>query len=177
MQKYLVMTISGHDRSGIVEHVTKLLLEYHSNVEASRMARLGGEFVMLMLISVPEAEFESLREAVRKLKKQDFKVTTRATEHGYSSKYAGWIPYQVTVAGADHEGIIHQVTRHLAEGKANIESMDTEVVQAPMSGAPLFKMTAIVLVPPTINIKAWRQALILVGDERGVDIEASPYVR
>jgi len=177
MQKYLVMTVSGNDRPGIVEHVTKLLLDYQSNVEASRMARLGGEFVMLMLVSADESKFEDLREAIRQLREQDFRVTTRATERGYSVKYAGWIPYEITVRGADHEGIVHQVTRHLAKGKANIESMDTEVVQAPMSGAPLFTMTAIVLVPPETNIKTWREALVLAGDERGVDIEASPYVR
>lgn len=175
MRKYLVLTVSGLDRPGIVEHVTQLLLEYNSNVESSRMARLGGEFAMLMMVSAPEDRFEDLREAVRRLRDEDFKVTTRPTERGYSARFSGWIPYEVKVRGADHEGIVHQFARLLALRGANIESMDTDVVKAPMSGAPLFKMTAIILIQPEANIAQWRQTLVSAGDELGVDVELSPY--
>ena len=176
MRKHLVMTVSGADRTGIVEHVTGVVLNYDSNVEASRMSRLGGEFAILMLVSVPEAKSESLREAVRNLREQNFKVTTHLTDSDASAKFSDWIPYDVTVTGADHEGIIHQITRLLSERKVNIEAMDTEVIKAPMSGTPLFKMTALVLTPPDLNIAQWRQSLTVVGDEVGVDIEIEPHV-
>ncbi|RME50099.1 MAG: transcriptional regulator, partial [Caldilineae bacterium] len=54
MRKHLVLTVTGKDRPGLVDYVTKILLEFDGNVEASRMARLGGEFAMLMMVSVPE---------------------------------------------------------------------------------------------------------------------------
>jgi len=53
MKRNLVLTLTGPDRIGIVEKVTGLLLERGGNVETSRMARLGGEFAVLMLVSLP----------------------------------------------------------------------------------------------------------------------------
>jgi len=54
MRTNIVFTLTGPDRIGIVESVTKMLLGHGANVESSRMTRLGGEFAMLMLVSMPE---------------------------------------------------------------------------------------------------------------------------
>ena len=166
MRQHLVMTVTGHDRIGIVEDITKLLLKYDGNVESSRMARLGGEFAILMLVSVPMDRFKSLRKGVRGLRSEGYKVTTGQTKRGHSAdRYVGWMPYRVKINGADHEGIIHQITHHLAERGINIETMDTGLISAPMSGTPLFTMTAIVLVPPDSSYHDWRDELEAVGDE------------
>ena len=174
MRKNLVLTLTGHDRVGIVEHVTKILLEYGANIDESRMARLGGEFVMLMLISVSAEKFEALCQGVVKLKDQDYEVTTRQTERGYSAKYAGWMPYRVQVSGADHEGIIHHIAHHLAQQGINIETMDTSMTPAPMSGTPLFTMKAVVVVPPNLP-PDWREELADVGNRLNVDTEVTSY--
>jgi len=175
MSKHLVITVSGPDRPGIVDRVTQLLVEHEGNVEASRMARLGGEFAVLMMVSIADDQFDDLRGGIRDLREEGFKVTTRETERGYSAKYAGWMPYELAIKGADHQGIIHQLAHYLAQNNINIETMDTDVVKAPMSGTPLFKMSAVVLVPPQFNYQTWRQALDAVGDELGVDVTVAPY--
>jgi len=174
MQKHLVITLTGPDRVGLVEYITKLILRYDGNVEASRAMRLGGEFAVLMMVAVPEQNFDNLSEGVRGLHEEGFEITTRPTERGYSAKYAGWMPYQVKVQGADHEGIIHHVTRFLAERGINIETMDTGMTSAPMSGIPLFTMSAVVVAPPNLP-HDWRDELAAVGDELNVDIEVSRY--
>ena len=74
-----------------------------------------------------------------------------------------------TVLGADHMGIIHQIARYLSEQGINLETMTTEVVAAPMSGTPLFTMSAIVKVPPRLEIEDLREALEFIGDDLGVD--------
>lgn len=175
MRKNLVMTITGNDRVGLVEEVTRLILQYRGNVDSSRMARLGGEFAMLALVSMPADQFEPLREGMQALRNQGYEVTTRETERGYSKRYAGWLPYLITVNGADHEGIIHEITQHLAEHGVNIETMDTGMVPAPMSGTPLFTMTAVVVVPPTLSYQALREELEAAGDSLNVDTEVTPY--
>ena len=90
MNKNLVMTITGNDRVGIVEEITGLVLSFEGNIDTSKMARLGGEFAMLMLVSVPVARFDDFREAVRALRDKDYKVSTRETERGFSRRFAGW---------------------------------------------------------------------------------------
>jgi glycine cleavage system transcriptional repressor len=174
MKKDIVMTVTGPDRVGLVDHITKLLLEYEANIEASRMARLGGEFAMLMLVSLPEQKFAALGEGVDGLCQEGFEVVIRPTKRGVSAKYAGWKAYQIKVSGADHEGIIHQITHYLAQQGINIEAMDTEVLNAPMSGTPLFTMTAVVFAPPNLSAD-WREALAEVGDDLNVDTEVSLY--
>ena len=175
MRKHLVFTLTGPDRVGLVEDITEVLLTYHSNVEVSRMARLGGEFAILMLVSIPEDQFEALREGVRELRDEGYKITTTPTERGYSARYGGWLPFRVKVTGADQEGIIHHIARHLAEKGINIETMDTGMFNAPMSGTPLFTMSAIVVVPPNLSYAEWREDLEDVGNRLMVDTEVTPY--
>ncbi|MCP4196905.1 MAG: transcriptional regulator [Proteobacteria bacterium] len=175
MRKNLVITLTGHDRVGIVEQLTKLVLDRNGNVRGSRMARLGGEFALMMLVSLSAEDFDDLREAIRGLREEGFKVATSDTERRDPSKYAGWMPYRVELKGADHEGILYNIAHHLAEAGINIETMDTNTVKAPMSGIPLFTMVAIVVVPPQLQYHDWHDALEEIGDRQNVEIDVSPY--
>jgi glycine cleavage system transcriptional repressor len=175
MRKNLVLTLTGHDRIGIVERVTKLVLDSGGNVDSSRMARLGGEFAMLMLVSLPENRYEELNQNLNELREDDFTMTMCPTMLTDPEQFVGWMPYQVQVSGADHEGIVHNIAYHLAEHGINIETMDTNMVKAPMSGTPLFTMTAVVLVPPRLPFHDLEDDLEAIGDSLNVDIEISPY--
>lgn len=177
MSTNIVLTLTGTDRTGIVEDLTRLLLELGGNVETSRMARLGGEFAVLMLVSMPDEHLEKLDRSIADLVSQGFKVSTTRTVHTYAEAYQGWLPYQIEVYGADHEGIIHEVARILSEYGINIESMDTATTRAPISGTLLFSMTALVAVPPGMACKTLQAKLDEVGDYLHVDIMVSAAVR
>jgi len=169
MRKNLVMTITGNDKVGIVEEVTGLVLSHGGNVESSKMARLGGSFAMLMLVSVSDDQFESLRANIRNLANREYKISTSETEQCSTQKFSGWTSCDIEVHGADHEGIIHEITRFLAEQGVSVETMDTGIEPAPMSGGNLFMMTAIVLVPPQIDVNTLTEELEDVGDHLNVD--------
>ncbi|MEM7330803.1 MAG: ACT domain-containing protein [Chloroflexota bacterium] len=173
MRKYLVMTVNGQDKVGLVEEVTKLVLDFNGNVEASRMARLEGEFAMLMLVSVPEPQFKTFRQSVRDLRGLGYKISTKQTERGFSRKFAGWNVFQIKVTGADNEGLIYEITHHLAEKGINVERMDTGMRPAPFGGGALFTMSAVVVVPPTISISDLREDLEEIGDKLNMDTEVS----
>src|SRR5262249_1459149 len=164
-----VLTLTGPDRIGVVEEVTRLVLDRGGNVEASRMARLGGEFAVLMLVSVAEgfaADFEGLAA-------EGYRVAVAPASSPSGSSHYGWTPYSIQVEGADHEGIIHEVARHLAAYGISIEEMDSESVPAPTSGVPLFSMRALVLVPPETD-KGWADGLLDLGQEMNLDIVVTP---
>lgn len=170
MAKNIVLTLTGKDKIGLVEQVTSLVVKRSGNVESSRMARLGGEFAMLMLVTVSDTEFPNLDKDFQGLRGEGYQVALMQTEDD-SKKYAGWLPYEIEVTGADHEGIIHEISRHLAAQGINIENMDTSSAPAPMSGTPLFTMKGIVLVPPKLNFNAWSDALEEVGDKLNVSLK------
>ena len=133
MRSNFVLTLTGPDRIGIVDTVTRLLLDRGGNVETSRMARLGGEFAILMLVSLPAEQFAGLEEDLEGLTAQGYKVTTTQAEPTSAEGHPGWLPYRVEVQGADHEGIIQEVAHYLSQHGINIESMDSETAPAPIS--------------------------------------------
>jgi glycine cleavage system transcriptional repressor len=170
MHRNFVLTLTGPDRIGIVDEVTGLLFERGGNVETSRMARLGGEFAVLMLVSMPAERFSGLDDGLKPLTSQGYKVTTTLAERTYAEARAGWLSYRIEVEGADHEGIIHEVAHYLSEKGISIESMDSESTPAPTSGVPLFSMIAHVVVPPSLSSQSWDAGLEAIGSRMNLDI-------
>lgn len=175
MQTPLVITVTGNDRVGIVDDVTQIILAYKGNVDASRMARLGGVFAMLMLVSVAEDHQNELQIALAELRNQGFDLTIRSTQRGVSQKFKGWHVFQLDVRGADHEGIIHEITHHLAQQGVSVETADTGTEDAPFGGTKLFTMRAKLFSPPTLSLDSLRDELEAVGDELNVDIDLTPF--
>src|ERR1700678_2653527 len=93
MRKNFVLTLTGPDRIGIVKRVTGLLLDRGGNVETSRMARLGGEFAVLMLVSLPSEHCTDLDRNLEILATEGYKVTTTQAEQTYAEAHPGWLPY------------------------------------------------------------------------------------
>jgi glycine cleavage system transcriptional repressor len=175
MRKQLVLTASGRDRVGIVEELTELLLQFEGNVESSRMVRLGGDFAVLLFVTAPEDKVVSLRDALSEVHFARFDIQTRLSEVAEAEDTSA-AACAITVLGADHMGIIHQISRYLANQGINVETLTTEVVAAPMSGTPLFTMSAVVKVPPQLEVEDLREALEFIGEEVGVDTKVFPHV-
>ena len=173
MPKNFVLTLTGPDRIGIVEQVTGYLLARGGNVETSRMARLGGEFAMLMLATMPGEQFAALESDLALLVEQGYKLTTTRADRGYAEAHPGWLSFRIEVTGADHEGIIHEVAHYLSDRGISIESMDSESAPAPTSGVPLFAMTATVAAPPDLSGKEWEAGLDEIARRMNLEINVS----
>jgi glycine cleavage system transcriptional repressor len=173
MQKNFVVTVTGPDKIGVVERVTGLLYEQGGNVETSRMARLGGEFAILMLVSMPTDRIGGLEGKLEELAIEGYKITTTPTEAAHGAFHSDWLPYRIEVEGADDEGIIHEIARYLAARGINIEWVDSETTPAPVSGSPLFAMTARVLARPTHDAKSWEPGLREIADRMNLEITVS----
>jgi glycine cleavage system transcriptional repressor len=169
MRSQIVLTLTGSDRIGLVEEVTRRLLDIDANVETSRMARLGGVFAMLMLVSLPTAKVPGLDDVLAALRSEGFAVQANRTAEATPDARADQLPYQIEVIGADDEGIIHRIARELARRGINIESLDTGTSPAPTTGATLFSMKALVVAPRALD-GAWRAELESIGAAMNVDV-------
>jgi glycine cleavage system transcriptional repressor len=171
MQRQFVLTLTGPDRIGIIDRVTRLLFDRGGNVETSRMARLGGESAILMLVSMPDERFAGLDEDLDSLTAQGYKLTTTQVEPSYVEPHPGWLPYRIEVQGADHEGIIHQVAHYLSQHGISIESVDSDTTPAPITGVPLFAMTAYVVAPPNLSAGDWDAGLEDLGGRLNLEVK------
>ncbi|NTU72078.1 MAG: transcriptional regulator [Coriobacteriia bacterium] len=174
MRTTMVLTLTGPDRVGIVEEITGVLLGLGGNVETSRMVRLGGEFAVLVGVSLPAEKVAQLDAAVAHLTAEGYKVTTSVTDASKASDLEGWAAYRVEVHGADHEGIVHEIAAGLSRQGISIESMETGTSSAPVSGIALFDLDALVRVPPGLSESEWMGALDEAGSHANVDIEIEP---
>jgi len=172
MRTDIVLTLTGPDRVGIVEDVSKAMLDLDGNIETSRMARLGGEFAILALVSVPSERVDELEAALAHLADEGYKVTAIRTHAAAGAAPQGtW--YRIEVQGADHEGIIQKIAHGLAQRGISIESAETWTTGAPTTGQPLFSMTALVAVPEDLVAEEWIAELDDAGREANVDITVS----
>lgn len=171
MTSFLVVTITCPDRPGIVERVTDVVVAHGGNWEASRLARLGGDFAGIVMLSVSPERADELAEALSALANNEMTVAVKATAPGPQDTRAGYVLCALRLEGADHEGIVHDVSAYLAEQAINVEAMETEVVAAPMSATPLFQMEAELHVPPSLTIDELRENLRRIAEQLGVEID------
>lgn len=175
MKTYLVVTITCPDRPGIVELVTEQVLSHSANWEDSRMARLGGDFAGIVLLSVGQQQTDPLTQALLALADDVTTVTVKVAQQNPSIPPADNQLLVLTLSGADHEGIVHTVSTYLAQQGVNVESLDTYVVPAPITASPLFHMNALVKLPPELLMADLADNLHRIGDDLGVDIEVRPH--
>ena len=172
---YLVVTAVGEDRPGIVDEFSKFVLERSCNIEDSRMAVLGGEFAIVVLIAGAGENIKRLQKDIASFAERcEVNVTAKPT-HGLRMP-EGFVPYRLRGTGMDHPGIVQKFSHMLHEAGANIESLDTRTYSAPVSGTPIFHFDMIVEVPARIAISSLRQKLINLADTENLDLEVHPVV-
>ena len=72
--------------------------------------------------------------------------------------------------GADHPGIVAEISASLAARGVSIEELSTDVREAPMAGGRLFEATAMLDVPSTTSAEALQSLLEQLADELMVEI-------
>jgi glycine cleavage system regulatory protein len=78
--------------------------------------------------------------------------------------------YELSTTGLDRMGIVHQVSRLLADQGINIADMHTKITPTPESGTPLFTMRVLVQVPREISTAGLLEKLNRLGEKLAIDI-------
>ena len=174
-RSFAVITAIGKDKPGLVDSISRFILRCDCNIEDSRMAILGGEFAMLILVGGEDAAIARLLEcSVSEGQQVGLAIQARRTEKPGEAVVAGTIPYRLDAYSLDHPGIVQRVAHYLAEHRVNIRAMDTRLSHAPHTGQPLFSLHAIVEVPAKENLKDLRVGLSTISAEENIDIEIKP---
>src|SRR5260221_6377336 len=120
-EHHLVLAALGPDRPGLVAAVTAYIHERGGNVEDSRMAILGAEFGVLILVSGDREEIETIARDVRGLEaKTGLGILTRATKSPEEHRREAGMSCVVTAEALDHEGIVRAVAAALQDLGTNI---------------------------------------------------------
>lgn len=175
MRQHLVLSAVGHDKPGIVETISKFALQFGCNIEDSRMAVLGGEFALIVLISGEPDKIASLQDAEAEFGQHTkLTIVTKTTSAPADRAAKGYRRYTVHAVGLDHEGIVHQITHALASIGVNIEALESTAASAPVTGAPQFILDLKIEAPPSLDEKQLREKLTAACESVNVDVEIKP---
>ena len=106
---FVVLTAVGPDRVGIVDDIAGAVPASGCNIEESKMAVLGGEFAVIMLVSGPAASVEALTRSLPALGgKLGLQLECRPTHEPRVEEKGR--PYLLKAVSLDTPGIVHSVT-------------------------------------------------------------------
>lgn len=175
----VVVTAFGRDRPGIVAAVTGVLVDRGANLADTAMTNLAGQFAMVLVVEVPETETASALEGelAARTAAIGLTVSVRALPDEPPAPEVDDArrptPWAVSVHGADRPGIVHRVSRLLAELGANVVDLTTRTVGTPEE--PVYVMLLAVDLgvaePPADDVGVeLERRLALLAEELGVDI-------
>lgn len=172
MLSTLVMTVISPDRPGIVELVTAHVVEHGGNWLESRMCRLGGQFAGIVRVEIPAEKSDALLASLARLEKNGLQISARK-ETAAEPSTRGTVA-SIELVGQDRPGILHQISRVLAQNGVNVEELSSDRVSAPMDGSMLFQARASVLLPKGVSIGQLRGELEKIASDLMVDVSIMP---
>ena len=175
MSSFLVLTAIGPDRPGLVDEISEFLTKHNVNIEDSRMAVLGGEFAMILLGSGSEEIDKLIEKDLSGIEsKTGLNLQIKPTIAPDKREVKPAIPQKLTATSIDHEGIVHEITHILHKHLINIESMDTHISHAPISGTHIFNMKCLINIPAGEKLSAIKRELEELAEKMNIDVELEP---
>lgn len=165
-----ILTVIGDDRPGLVSALSAPISAHDGSWTRSQMSRLAGKFAGIVLVAVADERFEALAADLAGLEAQGLHVTLERTDEPAPRSS---LLLHLDLLGADHPGIVAEVSAALAARDVSIEELTTDVRDAPMAGGTLFEAHAVLTAPTGTSADALRAALESLADELMVEIRLS----
>ena len=169
MQSYLIMTVLGSDRPGLVSSLADTITRHGGNWLESRMARMAGQFAGIVRIECPSTAVDEL---LRELHTPGIPGLTIQAARESAVETPARRTLEVEVVGNDRPGIVRELTAAIAGAGGNVEELTTGLESAPMSGHPLFRARGVISIPEIAQPATLIAAIESLGGDLTVDVTA-----
>jgi glycine cleavage system regulatory protein len=166
----IILTVIGEDRPGLVSALSAPISAHSASWERSQMSRLAGKFAGIVMVSVPDERLDALAADLAALEAQGLQVSLERTDEPEGRES---VRLHLELLGADHPGIVAEVSAALADRGVSIEELTTDVREAPMAGGTLFEARAVLNASPTTSAETLGSMLEGLADELMVEIRLS----
>ena len=139
-----ILTVLGDDRPGLVSALSAPVNAHGASWERSELSRLAGKFAGIVVVSVAAERADALAADLAALSDQDLQVVLERTDDPVDRES---VTLTLDLLGADHPGIVAEISAALAALEVNIEELSTDVRDAPMAGGTLFEAHAVLSAP------------------------------
>lgn len=170
MKSYLIMTVLGSDRPGLVSSLADTVARHGGNWLESRMARLAGQFAGIVRIECPT---DAVEELLTELHTPGAPAIPGLSVQAVREAVAESAPRRtliVDVMGNDRPGIVRELSAAIAHAGGNVEELVTGLESAPMSGHPMFRAHGVISIPLDAETSALTTAIESLGGDLTVDV-------
>ncbi len=169
MKSYLIMTVLGSDRPGLVRSLADTVARHGGNWLESRMARLAGQFAGIVRIECPSAAVDGLLNELRTpgIPGLTIQAAREAVEEPVKRR-----TLIVDVVGNDRPGIVRELSAAIAQAGGNVEELTTGLESAPMSGHPMFRAHGVISIAENADPAALTASIESLGGDLTVDVSA-----
>jgi len=173
MQNHFVISALGNNRPGLVHQLSKAVKDCGCNILDSRMAVLGGEFAVILLLAGTWDAIAKIESMIPRLEDSlDLTLISRRTE--VREKVANLMPYAVEVVASDRPGIVHDIAQFFSSRDINIEELFTGSYAAAHTGTPMFSLHVTISVPTNTSIATLRGEFMDLCDQLNLDAVMEP---
>jgi glycine cleavage system transcriptional repressor len=134
MMEWIVVSVIGRDRPGVVASVSRVLYQNRCNIEELSQTTIRGQFAMILIASTSYPEVSSgLKSDVAELGRElELDIHLRKIKPRELTSYNGGEtePFIITVRGEDRPGLVYGITEVLAERAINITNLDARMAPA-----------------------------------------------
>ena len=170
MKHHLVLSGIGPDKPGIAREISAAAFESGLSLEDSRMAVLGGEFAILVLLAGDKRGLYGFSGRLASLEKATgLSLTVKSTVSRPEQRVEKGAPVKISVVGMDRTGIVFRVTNLLIHHGINIDNLETTARNAPVTGSPMFHLELTAVVPAAVSLRGLREELANLCDELNLD--------
>lgn len=167
-----MLTLVGADQPGIVAKITKSLLTAQCNLGEASMMRLGGNFTVMLMVSIDIPSGNSPNDGADTIRRLMTPCCDELSLHLHIDEIQGHLhdhqipDVRVIVCGADRAGIVSQVTESLFEAGMHILDLNSDVAGSTENPIYIMQIEGIA----TQGIDAIELAVQKINDD-GIDIK------
>ena len=166
MNKNIILSVIGPDKSGIVSDISKIVKNHSGNINNSRMIRLGDLFTIMVSITIEENHISDLNKQL--MNHSSYQISIHELKKNPINNNKEDI-HTLNLNGIDNEGLVYKITNQLAELEINIEELETNITNAPMSGLTLFSLIA-KITHPKLDYNVLKEKMDILASELNVTI-------
>ncbi|MDH3559571.1 MAG: glycine cleavage system protein R [Gammaproteobacteria bacterium] len=169
----LVLSALGEDKAGIIDELSRCVMDCGCDIIDSRMTVLGGDFAILLLVAGNWNNIAKLETQVGPLEERlSLMITARRTTPREIRK--DLLPYGVDVVALDQPGIVHNLASFFSQRNINIQEMATSTYAAAHTGTPMFSVHLSVDIPASMQISVLRDEFMDFCDQLNLDAVIEP---
>jgi glycine cleavage system transcriptional repressor len=173
IKQHLAVSAIGTDRAGLVHDLTRTIADCGGSIAESRMASLGSEFAMLMLVSGNWHALARLESELKRVcEEHGLTLHLRRTEARGPRKEL--LPYSIDIVSLDQSGIVAGLSGFCAARGIEISEVATRCYAAAHTGAPMFAVQMIINVPTRIHVSQLREDFMDYCDSMNLDAILEP---